>query len=245
MLELLKPVKTDSLKEICVARLEELILSGTLKSGDKLPPERDLAQQLGVSRPVVHEALVDLAAKGLVSIVPRVGTVVNDYTREGSLALLTSLINYRQGALDPRLLNGLLRMRELFETENARQAAANRTLDQMETFYRIIFEESETGSEDIDRLVNLDFEFHLQVALATGILLYPMMLNSFKPVYTNISRIFFTDSHVTDTVLALHRELVSAISDRDEVQAEQAMRRLLLHGETWVKTNLSRQGGLP
>lgn len=240
MLELLKPVKTESLTDICISRLEELILSGALKGGDKLPPERDLAQQLGVSRPVVHEALVDLAAKGLVSIVARVGTVVNDYTREGSLALLTSLINYRRGMLDPRLLEGLLKMRLLFETENARQAAVYRTLEQLEAFYRIIFEETECRPEENEKRMNLDFEFHLQVALATGNLLYPMMLNSFKPVYTNISGIFFNDPSVVPAVIDLHKQLVSAISDRDETQAEDAMRRLLLHGESWVKTNLFR-----
>ncbi len=243
MLELLKPVRSDSLKEICVARLEELILSGAVKVGEKLAPERDLAQQLGVSRPIVHEALVDLAAKGLVSIVPRVGTVVSDYTREGSLALLTSLINYRHGALDAKMLEGLLRMRMLFETENARQAAANRTLEQMEAFYRIAFEESEADFENLEQLTRIDFEFHLLVAMATGNLLYPMMLNSFKPVYTNISRLFFSDPAVVAPVFLFHRQLISTLSDRDEEQAAMVMYNLLKHGEIWAKTNLSSQGG--
>ena len=61
MLELLKPVKTESLKEACSGRLEDLILSGRLPIGQKLPSERELALQLCVSRPVAHEALVDLA----------------------------------------------------------------------------------------------------------------------------------------------------------------------------------------
>jgi DNA-binding FadR family transcriptional regulator len=104
MQELLKPIKSESLKDICVARLEELILSAKLPIGQKLPSERELALQLGVSRPVVHEGLVDLAAKGLVTMKPRVGTVVNDYRKEGSLFLLTALVNYHQGQLDPNLL---------------------------------------------------------------------------------------------------------------------------------------------
>ena len=60
----LKPLHVDSLKEACVKRLEELILSGELKVGVRLPSERDFAASLGVSRPVLHEALVDLSAKG-------------------------------------------------------------------------------------------------------------------------------------------------------------------------------------
>ncbi|MCK7471367.1 MAG: GntR family transcriptional regulator [Desulfomicrobium escambiense] len=62
-----------------------------------------MALQLGVSRPVVHEGLVDLAAKGLVTMKPRVGTFVNDYRKEGSLSIPNSIINYQQGSLDEDL----------------------------------------------------------------------------------------------------------------------------------------------
>ncbi len=67
----LQPLQVPSLKAACVQQLEHLILSGKLKINEKLPPERELAAQLQVSRPVIHEAIVDLAAKGLVTIIPR------------------------------------------------------------------------------------------------------------------------------------------------------------------------------
>ena len=108
MQQLLKPLKTDSLKDVFVQRFEELILSGALSIGQKLPPERELALMLGVSRPVVHEGLVDLENKGLVTMKPRVGTVVNDYRREGSLSLLNSLVSYNRGRLEPAILDSLL-----------------------------------------------------------------------------------------------------------------------------------------
>jgi len=127
MQELLKPIRTESLKDVFINRFEKLILSGTFPVGQKLPSERELALQLGVSRPVVHEGLLDLAAKGLVTLIPRVGTIVNDYRKEGSLSLLTSLVNYHQGDLEPELLTSLLEMRFLFEVETARLTALNRT----------------------------------------------------------------------------------------------------------------------
>ena len=101
MREMLQPLRAASLKDVFIERLEELILSGKVSMGEKLPSERALALQLGVSRPVVHSGLVELAARGLVTLTPRVGAVVNDYRRQGSLALLNSLISYRRGALDP------------------------------------------------------------------------------------------------------------------------------------------------
>ena len=134
MQELLEPISTPSLKEVFITRFEELILSGRIAVGQRLPSERELALQLGVSRPVVHEGLVELAAKGLVTMVPRVGTVINDYRREGSLALLTSLVQYQEGEIEPVLLESLLEMRLLFEVDAARLAAAARTPDQLAAF---------------------------------------------------------------------------------------------------------------
>jgi GntR family transcriptional regulator, transcriptional repressor for pyruvate dehydrogenase complex len=71
-------IKIKSIKGVCVARLEDLILSGECKLGERLPAERDFAVQIGVSRPVLHEALVDLDSKGLVQINPRRGVFVSD-----------------------------------------------------------------------------------------------------------------------------------------------------------------------
>ena len=55
--EFLKPIRKDSLKDVFIKRFEDLILSGTFPVGQKLPSERELALQLSVSRPVVHEGL--------------------------------------------------------------------------------------------------------------------------------------------------------------------------------------------
>ena len=140
MQELLKPIRTESLKDVFIKRFEELILSGKFPVGQKLPSERELALQLGVSRPIVHEGLVDLAAKGLITLIPRVGTIVNDFRKEGSLSLLTSLVNYHQGYLEPGLLVSLLDMRLLFEVETARLAAANRNQEQLDSIRALLQE---------------------------------------------------------------------------------------------------------
>jgi len=231
MLDSLKPVKTESLKDVCVARLEELILSGKLAVGQKLPPERDLAHQLQVSRPIVHEALVDIAAKGMVSLIPRVGTVVNDFRQQGSIAMLTSLINYHRGKLEPKLLDGLLQMRVLFEVENARLAARNRTPEQLNALREILQEERKTSASQVDRLTELDFDFHHTIAMASDNLSYPLLLNSFKPIYTNLSGQFFEDPAVAPVVQEFHGEIVEAIASRDSREAMAVMRQMLAHGE--------------
>jgi DNA-binding FadR family transcriptional regulator len=235
MLRALRPIKTEALKDICVARFEELIISGRLSPGQKLPPERELALQLGVSRPVVHEALVDIAAKGLVSLKPRVGTIVNDYRKHGSLALLNSLLNYHDGMLEPKLLDGLLEMRILFEMENAKLAARNRTDSQASELKMIVKKEENEDNRNIDNLIELDFEFHLLLAMATDNLSYPLLLNSFKQVYTNLTGLFFRNPSVIPTVLEFHKNLAGAVEKRDEKTARAIMLDLLSHGEKHLR----------
>lgn len=240
MLDDLCPVKTDSLKEICIRRFEGLILSGAFQAGEKLPPERDLAKRLGVSRPVVHEALVDVAAKGLVTITPRKGSMVNDFRRNGSVALLISLLEYHDGKLDAKLLEGLLNMRLLMEVENARLSARHRTDAHLSEFNRLLDQERGADRKDISAITALDFEFHLILAIATDNLLYPLMLNSFKPVYTNLSGQFFNDPEVVEAVFEFHTKIVSAIADRDEARAADLMHRMLVHGEERLRRIISK-----
>jgi len=243
---MLAPLKADSLKDVFISRFEDLILTGRLTKGQKLPPERELALQLGVSRPVVHEGLVDLAAKGLVTMKPRVGTVVNDYRTEGSLAILESLVRYRQGNLEPELLKGLLDTRKLVETETARLASLNRTEEQAEKFREILGQENSARDSDIEVVTRLDFEFHHLVALASGNPVYPLLLNSFKPVYTAMTAIFFSDHKVRPLTLRLHGRLTDAIAGRDPEGAVKTMAEVLAHGdEHLIRMVADQRGGRP
>lgn len=240
MLDGLQPVRTESLKEICIRRFEGLILSGAFTAGEKLPPERELAKRLEVSRPVVHEALVDIAAKGLVTITPRKGTMVNDFRRQGSVSLLVSLLEYHDGKLDARLLEGLLNMRLLVEVENARLAARHRSAQQMAEFRKLLAAEAAADRDAVYEITLLDFEFHLTLAIATDNLLYPLLLNSFKPVYTNLSGQFFQDPEVVNHVFDFHQKIVSALADQDEALAADLMHQMLVHGEDRLREIVSR-----
>jgi GntR family transcriptional repressor for pyruvate dehydrogenase complex len=237
MQELLKPIRTDSLKEAFIKRFEELIFSGKFAIGQRLPSERELALQLGVSRPVVHEGLVDLAAKSLVTMIPRVGTIVNDYRKEGSLSILTSLVNYHEGSLEPRLLDSLLQMRLLFEVETARLAAIHRTREQLESFHALLQEEKDADIQNIEWICELDFNFHHLIALASGNHIYPLLLNSFKGCYFNLAGQFFSDSSVVPIVFNFHQEMVKAVESRGDRIAAEIMARMLNHGAEHLQAN--------
>jgi DNA-binding FadR family transcriptional regulator len=237
--DLLRPIRKESLKDVFVSRFEELILSGRLSIGEKLPSERELALRLGVSRPVVHDGLMDLVSKGLVSMKPRVGTVVSDYRREGSLAILTSLVNYNNGRLDPRLFDSLAEMRMLIEVETAKLAALRRSQEHLKALHELIKEEGEVGSQEVERIAEVDFSFHHLIAMSTGNFIYPLILNSFRQIYTGLTRRFFSDPTVVSVVFGFHRELVQAIEDKDEEAATEIMRRLLNHGRDRLKAMMA------
>lgn len=230
MQELLAPLQSPSLKDVFIERFEDLILSGQLKIGQKLPSERELALRLGVSRPVVHKGLVDLETKGLVTLIPRVGAVVTDYRREGSLALLNSLVTYQKGRLEPDLQTSLLDVRQLFEVETARLAAIHRENAHLNDLQQVLEEEMQTRSQDVARIAALDFQFHHLLSLASSNRIYPLLINSFKQVYLNLAAQFFEDPTVVQTVHAFHRKMLQAIESRDEGAAAAIMEQMLVHG---------------
>lgn len=232
----MQPLRVQSLKDACITRLEGLILSGEWQIGMRLPSERDLAAQLSISRPVLHDALVDLAAKGLVSIEPRRGVFISDYRVSGSCALLSSLLSYSGGRLDPAFSQSLVDMRLVVETETARLAALNRLDEHLERFEAIYAQES-TAPRENGALVDLDFSFHLLVAIASGNLAYPLIINSFKSVYTHLTGLFFhqyVDSAIMNEVFDFHRRLIDAIASRQPEQSATVMKEMLQHGAKYL-----------
>lgn len=241
MTELLEPLRSTNLRDVFVARLEDLILSGALPIGERLPPERTLAERLGVSRPVVHEGLVELAARGLVTMKPRVGTVVNDYRRQGSLALLGSLVNHAHGDFAPPLLEGLLGLRRLVQSDAARLAALNRTADDQKALDTVTAKEAESDRRDVDAVVGLDIAFHHGVALASGNPVYPMLIRSFEPAERNLASRFFVEPTVAADVFDRHRQIVAAIAERNAVRAAALMEELLDRGRETLMSILARR----
>ena len=241
MLNKLEPIKSKSLQDIFVSRFEKLIISGEISIGEKLPSERELAQRMNVSRPVVHEGLIKLEAKGLVTMKPRAGSIVNDYRKKGSLSILNTLLNYGSGDLEPEIIASLLQLRVNMEVENARLAAININEEELKKLNEHIKKESSADRDHIEGIINLDFEFHLLIAMATHNLIYPLLINSFRQVYTNLTRRFFNDKTVITDVFNFHKKLVKAIEMKNSAQSKKIMKEILTHGEIHLKKTINNR----
>lgn len=229
MTQNLTPIELPSLSDEVVYQIESLILGGTLKPGQKLPPERTLASQLGVSRPVVHAGIVKLEQKGLVRIEPRHGCFVNDYRTSGSAELLISLWKHRGDELEPAIVESMLEFRVAVEQEAAARAAGEvaRGNDSLPRELDEILRDAERADPAAaGKLAELDYRFHFAIAIASGNIVYPMLMNTFKSIYLTLLERFFARPDVASRVAAFRRDLVDAIRRGDVERARNLMRRL-------------------
>jgi len=229
----LSPIEMPTLTDEVVYRIESLILGGSVRPGQKLPPERELAAQLGVSRPVVHAGIIRLEQKGLVRIEPRHGCYVNDYRRSGSAELLTSLWKHKGDELEPAIIESMLEFRVAVEQEAAAGAAMRvtggskaDTADCESELRGILAEAGQCDRSDARCLAELDYRFHFAIALHSGNLVYPMLMNTFRSIYLTLLERFFSDPSVISHVTELRSDLVAAIGRGDASAARSLMRTL-------------------
>ena len=226
--------KTETLKDIFIKEIEKLIISGELHIGQKLLPERDLAEKMKVSRIVVHSGLKELAVKGFVTIIPRQGTFVNDYIKGSTLNILNSLTNY-SGKLSSSLAKNMVDLRCLLELESVRLAAQKRTDDDLKTLGRIILREDVVDKENIEEITNIDFEFHHFIALCSKNIMYSSILKTLEALYIRYAYEFFEKTQAYQDVFHYHHQLYEAIKDRSAENAAVIMSKILKHGEKLCK----------
>lgn len=228
----LPPLKPLSLKAQCAAHLERLIISGELAIGASLPPEREFAKSLGVSRPVLHEAIVDLAAKGFLVIEPRRGIRVKDFYREGTLATFEALVRDSDGVFPSGIIGDITDFRALIELEAARLAATRGGGEGLAGLRAVVAEEEclPPPPAGLEERVALDMRLHQLIAEASGNRILPLVINSLAPVYSSLVRKFYEAGPEPSAVLGWHRRLVEAIAARDREAAARLAEEMLRHG---------------
>ena len=196
-------------------QLAEHIRSGELGKGDALPPERELAKRLSVSRPTVREAITTLEVMGLVEVRPGSGV----YVRDGGAALPESLENV-PGPFE------ILEARKTLEPEVAAFAANSISDARIEKLRKLLrrFGEDGLGAEEIEQI---DREFHLEIAEATNNGALSGLVRWLWDVRntTEVSVRFYQrvrDKGVRPAVDD-HRAILAALMARDGNAARQAM----------------------
>lgn len=179
-------IVAPTMKELFVNRIEDMILSGKLSAGDKLPTERELAEETRVSKSVVHTGLVELAKMGFVLIMPRKGVIVANYAETGTLETLTSLLRHNGGKLTRHQVESLFETRLAIEGAALRKLASSHTKEDIRVLNAVIDDAAALTllpqRADYEKMAEAVFRFHHAVCLRSGNLMFPLILNAFKSI---------------------------------------------------------------
>lgn len=177
-------ISSPSLRELFVRQLEHMILSGKLPIGEKLPPERQLAEAMQVSRAVVNGGISDLEKKGFLLVKPRSGTYVADYRRNGTVDTLLAIMNYNGGKLRNEEIRSILEIRIALDTLAVQLSGSRLTLEEIAVLEKLTLQILDAKS--IDEAVNAAYEFQHELALFSGNTLIPLIVCSFRVAITSL-----------------------------------------------------------
>jgi len=173
-------VPTVRVHDRVFAALLEALLSGRYEAGEKLPTQRALAADLGVTMSSVREALKRLEQMGLIDVRHGSAMRVRDWREHGGLDVLTHLL-FRGGGLDAGILAAILEARALMLRELAGLAAQRRSDEQAEQIAGLAAHFAE--QVDPHDAARVDFAFFTAVAQGAGNLVFELILNAIRDLY--------------------------------------------------------------
>ncbi len=223
-------IEIESPVDKIIRQIRDLITSGQLKPGDKLPSERKLCDKLGVGRTHLRDALKKLEFYGILKTLPQSGTVVAGMGLPALEGLITDMLS-----LQGNDFKSLVETRVILETNIAQLAAENRSNDDIAEIknaleaHRIKIEMKEDAVEE-------DLLFHLKIAEASK----NSVLNSLMLIITPDIMQYFKKHNVceglTEVAIEQHEDLLKHIMDQNSSGAGEAIKEHLSDISKYVKT---------
>lgn len=208
-----------SLAEQVADRITKLIVDGDLVAGDRLPPEVDLADQMGVSRTALREGMRTLEAKGLLEIQPGVGTVVREVGHDQLVEPLSLYVEVSDGAIS---VEEFYAVRTILETEVASLAAVSRTDADVEVL-RGFMTDMENSVGDVDAFATSDASFHEALAKMTTNPLLGLLIGALRVLLEEHIREVVVHIDPVVDVIPYHAAILDAVEAGDSELARQAM----------------------
>lgn len=215
----------DRLVDRVVDHLQEMIVFGKLQPGDKLPPERELGEQLGVSRTVTREAVRILAAKGLVETKRGVGTTVSQLTKDHIVEPLSMLLQTQWGGISVEHLHQVRQMIEVEISGLAAQLATEADIAELEERMA----ELDDAQSSPDAYADADALFHQALSRATHNPLLVILLDSIGDLLFRVRLFVHRHPDLVQQTMRDHTLILECVKNRDAAGARQAMEAHLLH----------------
>jgi GntR family negative regulator for fad regulon and positive regulator of fabA len=207
--------------ELAESRLVSAIIDGRFPIDSNLPPERELAEQLGVTRPTLREALQRLARDGWIEIHHGRSTRVRDYWKEGSLAVLGT-IAVRAQVMPPNFVSQLLEVRLLLAPTYARQA-----IEQAPAEIAALLEPYKNLPDDPTAFTDADWNLHYTLTTYCGNPIFTLILNGFQELYHMMGKIYFATPSARNRSRTFYSMLGKAARAGEPDAAEAVTRRVM------------------
>lgn len=211
-------IEIESPSDKIIRQLKDLISSGQLKPGDRLPSERQMGERLGVGRTHLRDALKKLEFYGILKTHPQSGTVVAGMGLPALEGLITDMLSLHNNDF-----KSLVETRVMLETQSAVLAAKNRTIEDLVELQQALEAHKEKVLRNEDG-VEEDLLFHIKIADAGK----NSVLKSLLMIITPDIMAFFKKHDVcsdelVEVAIKQHEEILDHIRNQDHVQAGQAL----------------------
>jgi GntR family transcriptional repressor for pyruvate dehydrogenase complex len=205
------PIRTSKISDEVYKQLVSLISSGQFKPGEKLPSEREMASDLGISRQSIREALYRAEIMGLIEVRQGEGSFVLSSVRETLKPPLLVLLEEEAGRIFE-----FLEVRKLIEGWCAGKATAEATAEDLERMAGIV-ERMAASTPGDSEWEEVDVEFHLSIAAATHNVIAIHIMEALKESFGSFFRFrkVLTRPEKKDLLLRHHHEIYRAISQKD------------------------------
>jgi GntR family transcriptional repressor for pyruvate dehydrogenase complex len=219
-----KPIKNTKLYEQVIAQIKEMIASGNLKKGDKLPSERELVEKLQVSRASIREALRALQLIGLIECRQGEGNFIRENFEDSLFEPLSTIFMLNKGTT-----NEILELRRIIEVESAALAAEKITDEEVGEIMNLV--EALKNAENEEEKVKIDKQFHYKIAAASQNSLVVSILES----VSSLMEAFIQEARGSiliieenkNIIAQQHENICNALRQRDGKKAANAMRKHL------------------
>ena len=222
LLKNFQEITIESPVDKIIRQIRDLITSGQLKPGDRLPPERKLSEKLGVGRSSVREAIQKLEFYGILKTMPQSGTIVAGLGITALEGLISDVLK-----MEDSDFGSLVETRVLLETESARLAAIRRTEHDIFNLKNTLaaYEKKVNHGE---QAVEEDLLFHLKIAEAsTNTVLRSLMLIITPDIVNSFIKLDVCKDGRFYRALEEHHLILKHIIDQNPELAAQAMREHL------------------
>ncbi len=225
------PIQSSKVFEKIAEQIEKRILSGELRSGDRLPTERELSEQFQASRTAVREAMKTLAQRGLVDMRPGRGTIVIDGTSQAMRHSLGLMMMVGQSGNSASLVE----VREIIEPGIAALAAVRATEEEI-TAMREAVRVMDANLNEADAFIAADNDFHRALAKGTQNALILTLVDSIVDLLSEQRKQIFSLSGAPERGQIHHKRILESVVQHDAEAAREAMRAHLQQVREDVKS---------